>query len=88
MRDEMGRLGALEWRTQEILRVIGVAEIAAAPERLAGVEKQLDVFALTLALRLIQTGQPIPEGLANRLLPDHGPLSPKPAGRPEGRRER
>lgn len=62
------------------LRVLAVAELGGVLERLAGVEKQLDVFTLTLALRLMRTGQPVPEGLVNRLLPDVAPLEPEPAG--------
>lgn len=81
LRDKLGSLQALQRRTEEILRVMGVAELAGVPERLAGVEKQLDVFALTLALRLMQAGQPVPEGLVSRLLPGVEPLAPEPAGR-------
>jgi hypothetical protein len=88
VRNELGSLQALQRRTEEILRVIGVAELAAVPDRLAGVEKQLDVFTLTFALRLTRTGQPIPEGLVNRLFPDIGAQAAEAAERPHARQSR
>jgi hypothetical protein len=88
VREELGSLQALQRRSEEILRGIGGAELAAMPERLAGVEKQLDVFTLTFALRLMQTGQPVPEGLVNRLFPDIGEPAAEPAARPHARESR
>ena len=67
------RLAALETEIAELRDKLGGLPAA---ERCAG-----EVLMLTLALRLMQAGQPVPEGLAGRLLPDVGKLAPESAER-------